>query len=144
MSTPIKKKAPAKKKASAKRKAPAKKAPQKRGPKKKFYPDLTHVENLAALSCTDNELAAVYEVCQKTIQREKQDNPSFAEAVERGRNRGKVSLRRKQMEAAQGGNVTMLIWLGKQLLGQSEKSDITVENGNQLTPWSNISAGIDE
>ncbi len=30
----------------------------------------------------------------------------------------KIALRRKQIDLAMAGNVTMLIWLGKQLLGQ--------------------------
>ena len=36
-----------------------------------------------------------------------------------------VELRKKQFEMAMDGNVQMLIWLGKQYLGQSDKpSDI--------------------
>ncbi len=30
-----------------------------------------------------------------------------------------------QWKAAKAGNVTMQIWLGKQLLGQKDKSDVT-------------------
>ena len=41
----------------------------------------------------------------------------------------KVSLRRQQIELAKTGNPTMLIWLGKQLLEQRDKSDAT----NQVT-----------
>jgi hypothetical protein len=37
---------------------------------------------------------------------------------------GKISLRRKQYSIAQEGNVTMLIWLGKNWLGQTDKLDI--------------------
>jgi hypothetical protein len=35
--------------------------------------------------------------------------------------RFKISLRRQQIETAKKGNVSMLIWLGKQLLDQSDK-----------------------
>lgn len=38
-----------------------------------------------------------------------------------------MCLRREQYKAAMGGNTTMLIWLGKQLLGQSDKSEQTVK-----------------
>lgn len=38
---------------------------------------------------------------------------------------GKRSLRRMQWKSAKGGNATMQIWLGKQLLGQTDKQDIT-------------------
>jgi hypothetical protein len=37
-----------------------------------------------------------------------------------------MSLRRKQLEVALGGNIVMLIWLGKQMLGQIEKTQIDV------------------
>jgi hypothetical protein len=38
---------------------------------------------------------------------------------------GRMSLRRKQWKAAEDGNTTMLVWLGKQYLGQSDKSEVT-------------------
>jgi hypothetical protein len=40
------------------------------------------------------------------------------EALERGRAKGNISLRRMQWKAAEEGNITAMIWLGKQLLGQ--------------------------
>ncbi len=40
-----------------------------------------------------------------------------------------MSLKRKQWEMAMGGNITMLIWLGKQNLGQTDK----VEQRTNLT-----------
>jgi len=36
---------------------------------------------------------------------------------------GKMSIRRLQFEKAKEGNTTMLIWLGKQYLGQTDKAD---------------------
>ena len=41
------------------------------------------------------------------------------------RKAGFVSLRRKQYELAMAGNATMLIFLGKQYLGQSDKREVT-------------------
>ena len=43
-----------------------------------------------------------------------------------------MSLRRKQFETALAGNVTMMVWLGKQYLGQKDKTEITGENGGSL------------
>ena len=43
----------------------------------------------------------------------------YSPAIEK-RDLGKVSLRRQQWKAAEKGNITMQIWLGKQLLKQSE------------------------
>ena len=41
-----------------------------------------------------------------------------------------AGLKRKQYEGAMGGNVTMLIWMGKNYLGQSDK--YRVNHGGQL------------
>ena len=44
---------------------------------------------------------------------------------------GKASLRRKQYEVAMGGNCTMLVWLGKQYLGQTDKIDASVKDDHR-------------
>jgi len=44
----------------------------------------------------------------------------------------KNSLRRAQLKVALDGNVTMLIWLGKQMLGQSETK---ISDSNEILPW---------
>jgi len=41
----------------------------------------------------------------------------------------KISLRAKQVETALDGSVPMLIWLGKQMLGQKEKLEHSDEGG---------------
>lgn len=82
--------------------------------------NIEEVERLCQFSPTDEELAAALEVSAKTIQRKKAD-PKFAEAMERGKARGRMTLRRMQMKLASEGNATMQIWLGKQLLGQHDK-----------------------
>lgn len=106
--------------------------------------NLAEVEKLCRLNCTDGEVAAFFGVSTKTIQRERKKSPEFAEAMERGRGQGQMSLRRKQMEVALTGNTPMLIWLGKQVLGQRDKNDLVVEGGESLTPWSSVSAGVEK
>lgn len=81
--------------------------------------DLAEVEKLGALHATDQEIADWFEVARSTITRRK-SGKKFREAIERGRSRGRVSLRRLQFEAAQDHNPAMLIWLGKQWLGQQQ------------------------
>jgi hypothetical protein len=44
-----------------------------------------------------------------------------------------LSLWQKQFELAMQGNVTLLIWLGKQLCEQSDKQEITGPEGKDLT-----------
>jgi hypothetical protein len=46
----------------------------------------------------------------------------FATELRKGRAARNQSLRRAQLKAATDGNATMLIWLGKQYLGQSDKT----------------------
>lgn len=55
---------------------------------------------------------------------------NYSEALKRGEERMKGSLKRRQFELAMSnekGNVTMLIWLGKQYLAQRDKSDVRAE-----------------
>ena len=95
----------------------------KRGrPKIKF--DLEQVEKLAMLQCTYDELAAFFDCSKDTIINRMKDNESFSTAYKSGLEKGKMSLRRMQWRAAESGNVTMLIWLGKQHLGQTDKQDV--------------------
>lgn len=92
------------------------------GKKKEF--DLEQVESLAALQCTLEEMGSVLKCSVDTIERRMKDTPAFAEAIKRGKDEGKTSLRRMQWKSAEGGNVTMQIWLGKQYLGQSDKQEV--------------------
>lgn len=75
----------------------------------------SQVRQLAAINCSYAEMAAVLGCDESTLTRR------FAQVIKEGREQGRMSLKRKQYEVAMGGNVTMLIWLGKQLLDQSEK-----------------------
>ena len=92
-------------------------------PKKTGRPPLNidpkQVESMAALGCTQAEIAAVLGGSRQTI------GGRFRHEYEKGREKLKTSLRMKQREVALAGNVTMLIWLGKQYLGQSDKTEVT-------------------
>jgi len=85
--------------------------------------DLRQVEELARIGCTEADMAAVLGVSVDTIQRRKRDCEEFRGVIEKGRAALRNSLRRLQVKKALEGNVTMLIWLGKQLLGQSDRHD---------------------
>ena len=114
---------------------------KKRGVKKNFYPDIADVEGLCKINCTDEEIAAFYGVSAKTVQREKKINKAFNQAIETGRNSGRLSLRRKQVEIAMDGNPTMLVWLGKNYLNQTDKNP---EDVNQEAPPVSINFEIAE
>jgi hypothetical protein len=95
----------------------------KRG-RPKIEIDLKQLERLAELFCTDEELAYGLGISVDTLTRRKSE-PQFAETIEKGKAKGKTSLRRKQYQIALDGNVTMLIWLGKQHLGQVDRQEVT-------------------
>ncbi len=46
--------------------------------------------------------------------------PEFAAVMNRGRAKGRISVRRAQMRLMDAGNAAIAIWLGKQLLGQRD------------------------
>ena len=49
---------------------------------------------------------------------------SFSEYKEQKKEAMRLNLRKKQYDVAMAGNVSMLIWLGKNELNQSDKQDI--------------------
>jgi hypothetical protein len=73
------------------------------------------VLNLASIHCTLPEIAAVVGCAVSTLR------ARFKDELARGRDRGKASLRRRQWELAQQGDRGMLIWLGKNWLGQTDQ-----------------------
>jgi hypothetical protein len=78
------------------------------------------VTRLAELGCTVEEIAYVVGCHRDTLYA----RPDLRQAITKGSAVGKVSLRRLQWKAARKGSAAMLIWLGKQLLGQSDKVDV--------------------
>jgi hypothetical protein len=79
--------------------------------------DEQQVESLAGIGCTVAEIAAALGVSKDTLER------NYAAPIEKGREQAIISLRRMQFKSAEAGNVTMQIWLGKQLLGQRDRSE---------------------
>ena len=88
--------------------------------------DARQVEKLAAIGCTNVEIADVFAVSEGTIRNR------FYENLAKGRTQLKQKLRRKQMAVAMKGNVAMLIFLGKQYLEQSDKQEIGGTDGKPL------------
>ncbi len=93
--------------------------------------DLDELEKLCVLQCTQGEIAAYFGVTRRTIENRAQE-PEFREIMERGQQKGLISLRRKQMQAVELGNTTMLIWMGKQLLGQKDKQEFSGPGGGPI------------
>lgn len=77
--------------------------------------DAKLVQKLASLGCKNSEIADHFECSTDTIERR------FAAELSKGRANLKMSLRQWQLKYAEKGNATMLVWLGKQTLGQVDK-----------------------
>lgn len=91
-------------------------------PKKEI--DKAIFEELCAIQCTLNEIAGVFRCHIDTIDRfcREEYDDCFSNVFKKYSEEGKSSLRRAQWKkAVYDGNTTMLIWLGKQYLGQTEK-----------------------
>src|SRR3977135_1233752 len=82
--------------------------------------DLAELERLSAMQCTDEEVAAWFGVTTRTIERRRK-NAKFAEVMNRGRAKGRISVRRAQLKLLEAGNATMGVWLGKNILGQVDE-----------------------
>jgi hypothetical protein len=78
------------------------------------------------IQCTLSEIADVLRVSEDTVERwcERTYERGFAECFKKFSAGGKTSLRRQQFELAREGNTTMLIRLGKQYLGQTDRPSV--------------------
>ena len=84
--------------------------------RKRIKIDLAEVEKLCSLQCTDEEIAGFIGVSPRTILRRKRQ-PAFCEVMDRGRAKGRLSLRRSLWGLAMKGNPAANIFLSKNLLG---------------------------
>jgi len=85
---------------------------------------LRTLEELSEQQCTYSEIASGLGISVATLDRRRKEDPSIDEIIKKGYEAGKRSIRRIQYEKAMKGNITMLIWLGKQWLGQTDKQDL--------------------
>lgn len=93
--------------------------------------DWEFVERLAMIRCTPEEIAAMLRLPNLTAITGRAE---FTTVYRRGWELGKASLRRMQWRRAVEGSEKMLIFLGKQILGQREywHGELTGENGQPI------------
>ena len=82
---------------------------------KKYNIDTEQLTKLASFGCSNTEIAEFYG-CDESLIRK-----SFSEYLTKGRAKGKIRLRQLQWKSAEKGNVSMQIFLGKNILGQKDK-----------------------
>jgi hypothetical protein len=88
-------------------------------PRPKSKIDVEELEKLCAMQCTDEEIAAFMEVSTRTIERRRK-SPHVREVMERGRAKGRASVRRNLFRLAGNGNLGANIFLAKNLLGYKD------------------------
>ncbi|MDD5391106.1 MAG: hypothetical protein PHD37_17345 [Gallionellaceae bacterium] len=97
--------------------------------RKKIDIDIRTLDKLCEMQCTIIEIAGFFNVSVDTIERRVKEASGirFADYFEEKRGAGRASLRRRQFQLAMKGNGTMLVWLGKQYLGQTDKQEVKQE-----------------
>jgi hypothetical protein len=84
------------------------------------------VVRLAARGYVAREIALYCGISEATLFRR------CADPLQRGYLLRDASLRKKQFEVAMNGNPTMLIWLGKNLLSQTDRQELTGAGGGPI------------
>jgi hypothetical protein len=98
------------------------------------------VDKLCALQCTEAEIAGYFGISRVTfLERVKEQIDENGKPYQDFEHYfavksadGKVSLRRMQWEAAKRGNVTMQIFLGKNMVNQTEKQQIDMAGETRI------------
>ena len=97
-----------------------------RGDNKKVI-DPKEVEKLAAIGMKNTEIAEYLDIDDSTL------NYNFKQELKKGRHNLKTSLRQAQIKYALEGNTSLLIFLGKNYLSQSDNP--MDSEANAPLPW---------
>lgn len=91
------------------------------------------IEDLYAMGCTDAEVAAAlqYTISELADEVARQHKATLREYRETIAASGRAQLRKMQWDQAMRGNTGMLVWLGKQLLGQRDHKNIEANAEHQ-------------
>lgn len=84
------------------------------------------VKMLASFGCTYIEIGKYFGCSEKVIR------TRFRKEFEQGQEEMKLTLRQLQWKHAQGGNTALLIFLGKNYLNQTDKSQVDHTNNLEL------------
>ena len=86
------------------------------------------------LQATLEEIAGFFDCSIDTVENAVKEKwgVTFSEYLRQKSSHGKLSLRRAQWKKAQEGNPTMLIWLGKNVLGQRDSFDVNTNHSGQV------------
>jgi len=89
---------------------------------------------LAGIACTAKEIASVLGISVRTLDRRLRESGlgGSGEFIKKHSAPARVQIRAMLWNAVEAGNVTAMIWLGKQLLRQKEPSRTELRTGGGL------------
>ena len=100
------------------------------GQRKEIEIPVEKIRQLASIGCTDEEVALIAGMSKNsTLQRR------FAPLLKEGRAAFKAEIRRMQWTRCLDGSDTMLIFLGKVVLHQKERTELTLEATDTLAAF---------
>ena len=102
-----------------------------RAPNQKVIPP-DEVYYLATLGCTNREIADWFQISESTLKY------NFDSYITKGKEEIKQKLRQAQIKTALSGNAALLIFLGKNMLGQADSP--TVSDDDKILPWNSNDA----
>lgn len=94
------------------------------------------IYELAKMYCTLEEMHRLTGIPVKEI------TDKYSDTIELGKAECNMGLRRRQLQSAMDGNPTLLIWLGKIILGQKEQDKNGDEVPDHITKWFQAILGI--
>lgn len=98
---------PSRRRSPTTRPAPAR--PRRRPGRPATPINLDHVKKLASRFCTDQELANFLGITRETFNRRKNRDPQIRNAVELGRAKAEIAIRKAQFALAEKGDPHMLV-----------------------------------
>lgn len=99
-------------------------------PRKKL--DLVVMRRAASIGCNAEEIAALLGVGRSTFYKHLEEDVGLQEDLDQAADSGKATLRRMQWQRAAAGSDTMLIWLGKNMLGQTDRHELSGKGGGPV------------
>ncbi len=92
---------------------------------------------MVKIQCTQEEICGVLDMDHETLNArlKERGEEGFSQFYKKHSSEGKMSLRRMQWRSAEEGNTTMLVWLGKQMLGQRDRHETDLKSSDgSMTP----------
>ena len=104
--------------------------------------EFEQIKAMVRIQCTKDEITDVMGMDEKTLTKclKERGEAGFSVFYKKHQGEGKASLRRSQWKAAtENLNPTMLVWLGKQMLGQRDQVETT--NTHKVEPFNGWTIG---